>query len=136
MVDNDPKTLTLQSSTDEIRHLRPFLEELQEWAGFNDEALSGIRLALNEAVMNAIKHGNGNDAAKKVYIKAERHEGAIFIKVKDEGSGFDAAEIPNPTDEDNLLKPSGRGVFLIRKQADEVFISKEDATLTMKFDLG
>lgn len=135
MVDNDSKTLTLQSSTDEIRHLKSFLEELQQWAGFNDEKLSGIRLALNEAVMNAIKHGNKNDPAKKVYISAKIHEGVLLVNVKDEGSGFDAAEIPNPTDEDNLLKPSGRGVFLIRKQADEAFISKEDAAITMKFNL-
>lgn len=135
MPDHDHKTLTLQSSREEVRQLKPFLKELQVWAGFDDEQFSEIRLALNEAVMNAIKHGNNNNPNKYIYINAIISENAVTIKVKDEGNGFNLSDIPNPTDNDNLLKPSGRGVFLIKKQADEIFIAKDEATITMKFIL-
>lgn len=135
MTHSNQKTLTLQSTRQEINRLKPFLKELREWSGFGEEKFSEVRLALNEAVMNAINHGNKNDASKKVHIRSEKTADKLVIHVKDEGNGFDVNDIPNPTDADNILKPSGRGVFLIRQQADEVSFSKEDATMTMKFNL-
>jgi serine/threonine-protein kinase RsbW len=126
------KTLILQSTEAQVQRIKPFLEELQKRAGFGTEKFAQIRLALNEAVTNAIIHGNKNDPSKKVYVRAIRNENGLIISVKDEGEGFDVDNIPDPTDKNNLLKPSGRGIFLIRQQADEVSF-KEKATITMQF---
>jgi serine/threonine-protein kinase RsbW len=134
MDDKNSKSLILQSVEDQVQLIKPFLEELQKLAGFDDQKFSEIRLALNEAVTNAIIHGNKNDSAKKVTINAVKNESSLIIRVRDEGEGFDVADIPNPTDENNLLKPTGRGIFLIRQQADDVSF-KEKATITMQFNL-
>jgi serine/threonine-protein kinase RsbW len=134
MDDKNNRSLILQSAEDQIQHIKSFLEELQKWAGFDDQKFSEIRLALNEAVTNAIIHGNKNDLSKKVTINAVKNDHSLTIHVRDEGEGFDVGDIPNPTDENNLLKPTGRGIFLIRQQANEVSF-KEKATISMQFDL-
>jgi serine/threonine-protein kinase RsbW len=74
----------------------------------------GVHLALEEAVVNAIEHGNCGDPAKKVYVHCEIHPQQLIVVVRDEGPGFDVASVPDPTAEENLDKPSGRGIMLIR----------------------
>ena len=79
-----------------------------------------IHLALEEALMNAIKHGNQRDVSKKVEVRGTVSKSQFEITVKDEGKGFVRSEVPNPTDEGNLEKTSGRGLMLMEFYMSEV----------------
>ncbi len=133
MAKTELDSLTLRSTFDEVERLEPFLDNLQDVLNFSDEQFPKIRLALNEAVTNAIVHGNKQDESKKVDIVAYRKDGELIISVKDEGPGFDPSSLPNPLKEENLLKESGRGIFLIKEQADEVQFEDNATKLIMHF---
>ena len=81
---------------------------------------SNIYVALNEAISNAIRHGHKNDIGKQVLIIAEMDEKMVRFTINDQGEGFDANHLPDPTLPDNLLQPGGRGVLLIKHLMDEV----------------
>ena len=87
-----------------------------------DNSFMNILIAFTEAVNNAIYHGNKKNPEKKVIITLEKNTQHFIIYVKDEGVGFVESNIPDPTLPENLLKQSGRGVFLIRKLTDEMEI--------------
>lgn len=89
------------------------LAVLEERA-FPSKDLFGVKLALEEALVNAIKHGNGLDPSKSVTVRAEIDDVRVVITVEDEGPGFDPSDVPDPTEDDNLDKPSGRGLMLMR----------------------
>jgi serine/threonine-protein kinase RsbW len=84
------------------------------------ETLFDVRLSLEEALINAVKYGNKNDREKKVKVDVIAAAGSITIEVKDEGCGFDFRNLADPTDNENIDKLSGRGVFLIRNIMDKV----------------
>lgn len=132
---SDTIQLVLQSSFDQIDRLEPYLKKIQRSTGINDELYSRVRLALNEAVTNAIVHGNSEDLSKSVYISSAFNENALKITIRDEGPGFDPDTLPDPLQNQNLLKESGRGVFLIKQYADDVRFSHGGRSLTMKFSL-
>jgi serine/threonine-protein kinase RsbW len=86
------------------------LEEL----GYPARDVFGCRLALEEALVNAIKHGNKNDPAKRVRVECRIAPERFIIEIEDEGPGFHPEDVPDPTAEENLEKPSGRGIMLMR----------------------
>lgn len=86
------------------------LEEL----GYPPRDVFGCRLALEEALVNAIKHGNDNDPDKKVRVECHLGADRFTIEIEDEGPGFEPEDVPDPTAEENLEKPSGRGIMLMR----------------------
>jgi serine/threonine-protein kinase RsbW len=88
-------------------------------AGFDEEAGFQIEMAVHEAVINAIYHGNQQDPRKKVHIKFLISEDGLEIHIRDEGKGFDPAALPDPLAKENLLNISGRGILLVRKFMDE-----------------
>lgn len=134
MSDKKIQELTLFSSPNQIERVEPYLLEIQS-RGDIDEALFGkIQLAVNEAVTNAIIHGNEENESKKVSVNAQINNNEIEITVKDEGSGFNPSVLPNPTNEKQLLKQSGRGVFLIKQYADAVSFEKRGTQVRMKFN--
>jgi serine/threonine-protein kinase RsbW len=90
-----------------------------------------LAISLDEAITNAIRHGNKYDKQKTVYICAEISAEAARFTVRDEGDGFDPAALPNPLDPDNLLKPSGRGIFLMRQLMDEVKYNERGNEVTL-----
>jgi serine/threonine-protein kinase RsbW len=96
--------------------------------GLDDDSLHWVGVAIRESVINAIKHGNRNDAAKHVFIEFETATNAdvpeLLIRVRDQGDGFDPETIANPLDPENLLKSSGRGIFLIRNFMDDVQLQR------------
>ena len=85
-----------------------------ERLNFPTKDVFGVRLALEEALVNAIKHGNRMDAAKSVRIACQVSNEKVRIEIEDEGAGFDWNHLPDPTDLENLEKPCGRGVMLMR----------------------
>ena len=98
-------------------------------AGLDEEALHWVGVAVRESVINAIKHGNGNDEAearaRRVHAARRRTTPpGIAIRVSDEGAGFDPATLPDPLAPENLLKSSGRGIFLIRSFMDELMLQR------------
>ena len=88
--------------------------------GFSEDDASWIELAVHEAVINAIMHGNKNVADKQVDVRFVTEEEALTVYVRDYGKGFDPTQLPDPTDADHLLNPSGRGIFYMRTFMDEV----------------
>ncbi|MEZ6065890.1 MAG: ATP-binding protein [Planctomycetaceae bacterium] len=87
---------------------------LVESCGFSGHDSFGIRLALEEAIVNAMKHGNGLDPSKQVKISCSVDDERVEIVIEDEGPGFDPGDVPDPTEDDNIDKPSGRGLMLMR----------------------
>ena len=87
---------------------------------FDEDSAHWIGMSVRETVTNAIQHGNKLDLSKKVNICFEVFPDQLSISVRDQGNGFHADEVPNPLDSENLLKPSGRGIFYIRTFMDEV----------------
>jgi len=88
--------------------------------GCREEVVFAVRLSLEEALSNAIKHGNKHDRSKKITVSAEVAPEATAITVADEGEGFDPRALPDPTTDENLEKPCGRGIMLMRAYMDEV----------------
>jgi serine/threonine-protein kinase RsbW len=89
------------------------LEQLQRLA-WAEQDLFAVRLALEEALVNAIKHGNQLQEHKEVHILCKVSERCILIEIADEGPGFDPDDVPDPTAEERLWAPSGRGIMLMR----------------------
>ena len=79
-----------------------------------DKDVFGVRLALEEALVNAVKHGNRMDPSKTVHVRYQVNSQQFTIEIRDEGSGFDPNAVPDPLDPENLERPGGRGVFLMR----------------------
>ena len=90
----------------------------------DEDAIHWVGVAVRESVANAIKHGNRNDASKHVFVEFETREQnavpEVLIRVRDQGEGFDPDAVADPLEADNLLKSSGRGIFLIRNFMDDV----------------
>lgn len=89
-------------------------------AGFDDETGHWICLSVRESVTNAIRHGNRLDESKRVGVRFRIDRRRLLITVSDQGRGFDESSLPDPLDSENLLKPTGRGVFYVHNFMDEV----------------
>ena len=96
--------------------------------GLDEESVHWVGIAVRESVINAITHGNQNDPKKLIFVEFETATGdgspCLIIRVRDQGRGFDPATIADPLAPENLLKPGGRGVFLIRQFMDDVRIER------------
>ena len=88
--------------------------------GYSREAVFAVRLAIEEAIMNAYRHGNAGDASKKVQFDCEIDDESVNMEVADEGRGFEITTVPDPTKDENLEVPSGRGILLMREYMTEV----------------
>lgn len=133
----DTKKLVLESKFEEMERLEPYIGELKDWVGFDDEESSRIMLTLSEAVNNAIMHGNKENPDKQVVVLTtlDQEKKVLTITVEDEGEGFNPDEIPDPLKEENLLKEGGRGVYLIEQYADDLQFSKGGRKATIRFEL-
>jgi serine/threonine-protein kinase RsbW len=99
-------------------------DHLARGVGLDEDSLHWVSVAIRESVINAIKHGNRSDTGKHVFVEFETATRAdipeLAIRVRDQGEGFDPETVANPLDPENLLKSSGRGIFLIRNFMDDV----------------
>ena len=110
----------ISSALDNLDLIQTLTDCITGSMDFDEDSAHWIGMSVRESVTNAIQHGNKLDLSKTVDIRFEVMPDKLSISVKDQGKGFKAEDIPNPLDTDNLLKPSGRGIFYIRTFMDEV----------------
>jgi serine/threonine-protein kinase RsbW len=111
---------TLESTLASVNKAEQSALELAAKSGFDEDECGRISMAVREATVNAVLHGNHYDPAKRVTVSFEVTPSALTVAVRDEGSGLDPASVPDPLAPENLLKQSGRGIFLIRAFMDEI----------------
>jgi serine/threonine-protein kinase RsbW len=102
-------------------------DHLARRVGLDEDSMHWVSVAIRESVINAIKHGNRNDSSKRVFVEFGTSMGDVpelSIRVRDQGEGFDPELVANPLDPENLLKSSGRGIFLIRNFMDDVQLQR------------
>lgn len=121
--------LELTSAFDMLDFVQLVSDHLCRRIGFDDDAVHWIGVAVRESVSNAIKHGNHGDLSKHVFVEFAAWNGGgadmeMEIRIRDEGLGFDPSTVPDPLAPENLLKATGRGIFLIRHFMDEVRIQR------------
>jgi serine/threonine-protein kinase RsbW len=112
--------LTILSDPVEARRIQDEIEQLLHARQINEHDVFSVKLALEEALVNAIKHGNQMDRTKKVRIVYQLHADRFEIRISDEGTGFDPCDVPDPTAFENLERPCGRGLMLMRHYMTEV----------------
>lgn len=114
------KSWTIPSTNAEAAQVQQQIVDAIEQQGYKREAVFAVRLALDEALVNAVKHGNQNDPTKTVYIEFVIDQDHMVIQIEDQGEGFIPEELPDPTAEENLSRPNGRGVMLMRAYMTDV----------------
>lgn len=127
MLRGAPVRLEFSSTVDMLDVAQSVSEQVGRAAGLDDEAVHWVGVAVRESVINAIKHGNAGDERKRVYIEftpLEDEDPGLAIRVRDEGAGFDPSTLPDCVAPENLLKCSGRGIFLIRTFMDELVLQR------------
>lgn len=117
-----PETLErfLDSTLDSVDQAEELASAAASRAGFDEDDLMKIGMAVREAMVNAVAHGNRYNANKKVRFSLSQSDGRFTIVIADEGEGFDFENLPDPLAPENLLRTSGRGIFLVRSFMDEV----------------
>jgi serine/threonine-protein kinase RsbW len=113
---------TLDSTLETVDSAEQTASRIAAETGFDDEEIMRIAMAVREAAVNAVLHGNAYDPGKKVRLEFETTGHDLVITIRDQGKGLDVSKIPDPLAPENLLKTSGRGIFLIRSFMDEVHI--------------
>ncbi|MGH9377809.1 MAG: ATP-binding protein [Terriglobia bacterium] len=111
--------VTLESTLESVEKAEELTLEVCAKAGFDEEEQHRIGMAVHESIINAVRHGNKNDSNKHVLLQFYTFPDRLEIRVRDQGTGFDLASVPDPLETGNLLKVSGRGIFLIRAFVDE-----------------
>lgn len=127
--------IVFSSKSENIVFVEKLIEDICSEYKISEDHYGNILVALTEAVNNAIYHGNKSNPDKNIKICFENHNDSISFKVKDEGEGFNFEEIPDPTDPENIEKPNGRGIFLMRHLADKVDFHENGRTVELKFKI-
>jgi serine/threonine-protein kinase RsbW len=126
-------SIQVPSLSENIRMIESFIDNAKERFHLDDDIYGNIMIAVTEAVNNAIKHGNSNDKSKNVLLSLSLEESLIKFVVKDEGIGFDYSHLPDPTSPENLEKPGGRGIFLMKHLSDEVRFKDDGRVVELSF---
>jgi serine/threonine-protein kinase RsbW len=124
MTSGNTVRLDFHSSLEMLDFVQMVSDHVGRMVGLDDDSLHWVNVAVRESVINAITHGNCNDVGKRVHVEFTALEGVphpgIAIRVRDEGCGFDPNVLADPRTPENLLKTSGRGIFLMRSFMDEM----------------
>ncbi len=119
-------SMTLESDLSSVDPVETKAEQMAREAGFDEDTSSQIAMVAREAVINAILHGNKKDPAKQVHVGFELNDESLHIRIADEGLGLDPDTVPDPLAPENILRSSGRGIFLMRAIMDEVHFHQLD----------
>ncbi|MEZ5288855.1 MAG: ATP-binding protein [Vicinamibacterales bacterium] len=117
--------LEFHSAFDMLDFVQVVSDYVGRHTGLDDDALHWVSVAVRESVVNAIKHGNQNDESKRVVVEfSGTPDDGMTIRVVDQGEGFDPEQIADPLAPENIMKSSGRGIFLIRSFMSDVSIRR------------
>jgi len=125
--------IEIPSLSENIRMIESFIDNAKDKFHLNEDIYGNIMIAVTEAVNNAIRHGNRGDSSKNVSLGLTLDEGMIKFRVEDQGIGFDYHNLPDPTAPENLEKPGGRGIFLMKHLADEVDFLEHGKVVELRF---
>lgn len=117
---DQPTEVTIPSDLAEARRVQELIEGALQASAYSEHDIFSIKLALEEALVNAIKHGNQMDPDKRVYVCYRVTPGRFDVRITDEGDGFRPEDVPDPTAIENLERPCGRGLLLMRGFMTEV----------------
>jgi len=111
--------VTMETLLDSVALAEGITERVARAAGFNDDDCLKIGMSVREGVINAFRYGNQEQRQKKIQLNFEVTDDKFVVHIVDQGRGFDLQQVPDPLAEENLLKTSGRGIFLMRTFMDE-----------------
>ena len=114
----------LESTLDSVDEAESLVLQSATEAGFEEEDHHKLGMAVREAMVNAVVHGNRYNSKKKVHLAVEQFPDRLRITITDEGEGFERTDLPDPLAEENLLRHSGRGIFIIRAFTDEFAVRR------------
>ena len=125
--------IEVPAMVENIRVVESFIDNAREKFPMNDDIYGNIMISVTEAVNNAIRHGCNMDASKNVVLSLSLQKNLLTFRIEDSGSGFDYDGIPDPTAPENIEKPSGRGIFLMKQLADEVKFLNAGSVVELNF---
>jgi serine/threonine-protein kinase RsbW len=131
----NPVTIEFPSIVDNIKIVESFIDNSRDEYNISDDLYGNILVAITEAVNNAIQHGNQSDKEKLVKLTCSSGPTEISFVVEDEGRGFDYNTLPDPTSSENILKPDGRGIFLMKHLCDVLRFENQGSKVEMVFYL-
>src|SRR5688572_656588 len=126
-------SIQIPSIIENIRMIESFIDNAKERFHLDEDMYGNIMIAVTEAVNNAIKHGNASDKSKNVSLSLSLDESLLKFTIKDEGSGFNYENLPDPTAPENLEKLGGRGIFLMKHLSDEVDFKENGRIVELSF---
>lgn len=125
--------ISIPSLIENIKIIESFIDNVRENFKINDDIYGNIMISVTECISNAIIHGNKGDKNKLVHLQLQMDEGQLKFIVQDEGDGFEFNLLPDPTAPENIEKPGGRGIFLIRNLSDELRFEDNGKTIVISF---
>ncbi|MCX7744948.1 MAG: ATP-binding protein [Flavobacteriales bacterium] len=129
-------TMNFSSEPHNIALIEPLVTSVLEKYSISNEIFGNVLVAITEATNNAIQHGNKQDPKKKVHISYTVDNEMIRFTIQDEGQGFNPDVLPDPTDPENIEKPHGRGVFLMRRLADSISFEENGTRVCLGFKIN
>lgn len=131
---SDTKRIAINSKVENIAVIERAIDEICAKHGINEEHYGNILIAITEGVNNAITHGNRENPDAQVVVEFETNNGTLLCRITDEGPGFDYENVPDPTSPENIEKPNGRGVFLMRHLSDDIQFEDNGAVVELSFN--
>lgn len=125
--------IQIPSLIENIRIIESFIDNAKDLYNIDDDIYGNIMIAVTESVNNAIKHGNKEDKTKNVNLSLFLRENLIKFIIEDQGEGFDFTNLSDPTLPENIDKPGGRGIFLMKNLSDEVHFFNNGRTVELIF---
>lgn len=125
--------ISIPSLIENIKMIESFIDNAREKFEINDDIYGNIMISVTECISNAIIHGNKNDKNKLVKLELRAEEDMLQFVIEDEGSGFELESLPDPTSPENIAKPGGRGIFLIKHLTDDVKFEENGKRTILSF---
>jgi len=129
-------SIEIDSKLDNISEVETLIDNVCEELKLNEDHYGNILIAVTEAVNNAIIHGNKYSEQKKVKVDVVKQDNMVRFTVIDQGDGFDFNNLPDPTAPENLEKPDGRGIFLMKNLSDEVVFESNGSKVNITFAMA
>ena len=126
-------TLRITSDIKNISEVESLIDKVCAEHKINEDLYGNILIAITEGVNNAIAHGNNNDDSKSVSLEVSKTEKELLFSIVDEGPGFDFNDLPDPTSPENIEKPDGRGIFLMKNLSDKIEFEHNGSKVNITF---